>query len=178
MSESDILFVGSRLAPEVRQVFQNTGTSGAISLPHQTITMVLGDYRPSDKTIFEAPARFRVALCKSFLLISPSFPEFNFDIIWSPLIARLNGEPTLERPSPTDHAVFNFILADGVHVVRAIRTSSISPACSLAMWRAQQTLMAASFTGDELKQEMNALFSQYQRGIPEMFFNETCALGD
>jgi hypothetical protein len=46
------------------------------------------------------------------------------------------------------------------------------------MWRAQQTLMAASFTGDELKQEMNALFSQYQRGIPEMFFNETCALGD
>ncbi len=177
MSEHESLLVGESLPEETRKVFARTGTGGAISLPHQSITMVLHDYRPQDGKAFQAPARFRVSLCKSFLLISPSFPGFNFDIVWSPLIAQLTGEPALERPSPTDHLVFSFILCDGNHIVRAIRTASISPDCSQALWRAQQHLMSLKLTGNELEAEMIALFQQYPRGIPENFFHETCHLG-
>ena len=178
MSEADIMLVGEKIPEDIGRVFALTGSSGAISLPHQLVTMVLHDYRLSDEEAFQAPASFRVALCKSFLLISPSFPNFNFDIVWSPLIAKLNGEPELPRPSPTDHMVFNFVLADGQQVIRSIRTATISPECGQALWRAQQTLMAAEFTGEELQHEMIALFSQYPKGIPETFFHESCLLGD
>ncbi len=178
MSEAEILLVGETLPAETRNVFASTGTGGAINLPNQTITMVLHDFRPTDIESFEAPARFRVSLCKSFLLISPSFDGFNFDIVWSPLIAKMTGEPPLERPSPTTHLMFNFILADGDCVVRSIRSATISPDCGHALWRAQEQLMGSSYTGDELQSEMNTLFRQYPKGIPETFFHESCKLGD
>ncbi|MFG6546879.1 hypothetical protein ACGYLM_17955 [Sulfitobacter sp. 1A10445] len=61
--------------------------------------MVLHDFRPSDIAAFEVSARFRVSLRKSFLLISPAFEGFTFDIVWSPLVAKLTGEPPMERPT-------------------------------------------------------------------------------
>ena len=92
MSEAEILLVGQTLPIETRKVFASTGTAGAVNLPNQTIAMILDDFRPGDIESLEAPARFRVSLCKRFLLISPSFKGFNFDINWSPLIASMPGE--------------------------------------------------------------------------------------
>ena len=76
--------------------------------------MALTDYKPEDLTSFNGPARFRVGLARNFLLISPKFRGLNCDIVWSPLIARMVGEPAMDRPSASDQMMFNFVLVDGI----------------------------------------------------------------
>jgi hypothetical protein len=100
MSEAEILFIGQTLPVETYKVLASTGTARAVNLPNQTIAMILDYFRPGDIEGLKAPARFRVSLCKSFLLISPSFKGFKFDIIWSPLIASMPGELVAIQTKP------------------------------------------------------------------------------
>lgn len=153
-------------------------TTGAVHLPGQMILMTLADYRPSDKDDFHGPARFRISRQRSFMMLSPTFKSFNFDIIWSPAIARDVNEPEPEALNSSDHLSFSFVLLDGGGIVRGIRVSSLSPACSEAIRRARSELMASHVTEADMEKEMRVLFARHPRGFPDIMFHETCSLGD
>lgn len=170
--------MGQLLPLDTREAFFAAGTSGAINLPGQTVTMVLEDYRPEDRKAFLGMANFRIALCNTFMLVSPSFAGFNFDIVWSPAIAKRTGEPLTPMDAGDGHLLFHFILADGLHMVRGIRSATIAPNCGTALHRAQNTLMSRDISDTDVYAEMALLFSRYQKGFPDGFFHEVCALGD
>lgn len=178
MDDATILKIGDPLPDTMREAFFASGTSGAINIPGQTITMVLSDYSPKDREAFRGIANFRVARCKTFMIVSPAFRSFNFDIVWSPAIARQSGEPVLPEDARSSHLLFNFVLADGLHRVRAIRSATIAPNCGEALCRAQREPMAEDISDMDVHAEMAVLFSRYPQGFPSNFFHEVCALGD
>lgn len=152
--------------------------SGAVDLPGQIVLMTLADYRRSDRSEFLGPARFRISRQRSFMMLSPAFKTFSFDIIWSPVIARESGEPEMQGVDRGDHLAFTFVLLDGEGVIRGIRMATLSPACSQAMYRARRELMAEDVTRDDMNTEMRSLFARHPRGFPDVMFHETCDLGD
>ena len=177
------IFRDHPLPDEIAAVLRSSGTGAMINLPRQLIILSLQDYRPADLADFEGSARFRVAALRTVLLISVSMGSLNFDIIWSPVIARETGEPLMEPPSPTAHPAFSFVLADAAQVARGIRMATISPACATALWRGQQDLLsretqAGGFTSEMVMQEIRALFGQFPRSVPDNVFHEICDLGD
>lgn len=178
MSAVEIVALNQPLDPEIAQILRGSGMSGGISLPHKAVTMVLNDYSPTDNASFEGTAGFRVGLRNSFMIINLAFSKFNFDIIWSPLMAKMNNEPDMAFPSPGERMVFSFILADGGYIVRGLRSSSISPACAMAIWRARQNLMGKDINTNDFRAELDALFAAYPRSFPDTFFHESCMLGD
>jgi hypothetical protein len=178
LTHATILKTGDLLPESFREAFFATGTSGAINIPGQIVTMVLEDYQAKDLDAFYDIANFRVALCKTFMIVSPSFKGFNFDIVWSPAIAKSTGEPILPADAGQTHLLFNFVLADGLHYVRGIRSASIAPNCGAALYRAQHELMNKNITEMDVYTEMTLLFSKYPNGFPSNFFHEICALGD
>ncbi|MFG6573425.1 hypothetical protein ACGYLO_17670 [Sulfitobacter sp. 1A13353] len=178
MSDVEIVALNQPLDPEIAKIMRGTGMSGGISLPHRSVTMVLHDYSSADNVSFESTAGFRVGLRNSFMIINLAFSKFNFDIIWSPLMAKMNNEPDMAPPSPGERMVFSFILADGGYIVRGLRSSSISPACAMAIWRARQNLMGKDINANDFRAELDALFAAYPRSFPDTFFHESCVLGD
>lgn len=178
MSDVEIVALNQPIDPEIAKVLKGTGMSGGISLPHRAVTVVLHDYSPTDDASFEGAAAFRLGLRKTFMIINLAFSKFHFDIIWSPLMAKMNNEPEMAPPSPGERMVFSFILADGGYIVRGLRSSSISHGCAMAVWQARQTLMEKDITADAFQRELNALFDEYPRTFPETFFHESCKLGD
>jgi hypothetical protein len=176
--EPMVLYEGKRLPSPISDALIGTGTSGMINLPQQLFITALADFRTSDAEVFRGPARFRVGLGQTFMLISLSFRTLNFDVIWSPHIAATTGEPDMEKPDDGAHLLFNFVLADGIQIARSIRTATISPQCATAIWRAQQELNDRKSTPEDLEKEMIDLFNRYPTEIPDMFFHETCSLGD
>lgn len=157
---------------------KDAATTGAVHLPGQMILMTLADYRRSDRDEFLGPARFRVSRQRSFMMLSPAFKTFSFDIIWSPAIARESDEPAPEAMNDKDHLAFTFVLLDGAGIVRGIRVATLSPACGAAMHRAREELMAANVTRADMNREMQDLFARHPRGFPDIMFHETCNLGD
>ena len=177
MTQPTIIKVGDPLPQHIREVFFATGTSGAVSIPDQMVTMVLEDYKKEDLEAFYGIANFRVSLRKNFMIISPAFSGFNFDIVWSPVIAKNIGEPVLPADAGDSHMVFNFVLVDGLHYVRGIRTATIAPNCAQALYRAQNTLMNKDVSEIDVLTEMTLLFADYPKGFPTGFFHEVCPLG-
>lgn len=173
-----VLAAGRALPSHISNAMASIGTGSVINLPDRLIIMKLSDYQPSDLEAFEGPARFRVGLGKNFLLISPMYRNVSFDIIWSPLIARMTAEPAMEKPTQGDHMVFNFALVDDDHFIRGLRVSTISYDVVMAIWRAQQTLQEKEITPESLQSEMISLFKQYPMGIPENFFHAACDFGE
>lgn len=176
--DPEILTVGQILTGPRYDSLLGHGTSGAIDLPSRLVILTLSDFRPADAQAFYGPARMRISAAKTFLMVSPIFTSFSFDIVWTPSTALRSGEPALPQPDPTEHMVLNFVLTDGTMIVRGIRSSSISPGCSLAMWRAQQKLLRKSPTQDESTREMAKTFERYPNGFADGFFHESCAFGD
>ena len=177
LQRDNTLILGQRLPPKIAEVVSATGSGTAINLPYRQIVVALTDYRPENLTSFNGPARFRVGLARNFLLISPKFHGLNFDIVWSPLIARMVGEPEMDRPSASDKMMFNFVLVDGTHIVRGIRVATVSPDVTMALWRARSELLARAVTAASIQSEMTEIFDQYPHSIPETFFNASCDLG-
>ena len=171
LQSDNTLILGQRLPPKIPEVVSATGSGTAINLPYKQIVMALTDYKPEDLTSFNGPARFRVGLARNFLLISPKFRGLNCDIVWSPLIARMVGEPVIDRPSASDQMMFNFVLVDGIHIVRGIRLAMISSDVTMALWQASSELLARAITAASIQSEMTEIFDQYPRGIPETFFH-------
>ncbi|TFL16029.1 hypothetical protein DR046_22140 [Jannaschia formosa] len=140
--------------------------------------MALADFRKGDAETFGGPARFRVAVARTFLMVSPAFEGFNFDIVWTPATALETGEPALPEPEPSEHMLMTFVLVDGLTVVRGIRQATISPACCRALWRGQQKLLARAPSQEESMREMVSTFARYPGGFEDGFFHESCALGN
>lgn len=170
--------LGKTLPYEIMESMASVGTGSVMNLPRQLIIMGLSDYREEDLSVFEGPARFRMGLGKTFMILSPEFEGLSFDMIWSPVIARNTKEPPMPKPAEGEHALFSFVLVDGSQTVRGIRVATISENVALAIWRAQQGLEQRSVTEEALSQEMMALFQKYPQGIPEVFFHEACDFGD
>lgn len=178
MSDVEIVALNQPLDPEIARILKGSGMSGGISLPHKAVTVVLQDYSSADNVSFEGTAGFRVGLCNTFMIINLVFSKFHFDIIWSPLMAKMNNEPDMAPPSSGERMVFSFILADGEYIVRGLRSSSISNSCAMAVWRARRTLMEKDITSKDFQSELDTLFAKYPRSFPETFFHESCKLGD
>ena len=157
LQSDNTLILGQRLPPKIAEVVSATGSGTAINLPYKQIVMALTDYKPEDLTSFNGPARFRVGLARNFLLISPKFRGLNCDIVWSPLIARMVGEPAMDRPSASDQMMFNFVLVDGTHIVRGIRLATISPDVTMALWQASSELLARAITAASIQSEMTEI---------------------
>lgn len=172
-----LLKTGDLLPPATREAFEETGTGGVIDLESQTAIMALQDYRPQDEEAFHGMANFRIALCQTFLLISVSFSGYSFDMIWSPVIARMSDEDITPVDTSMGHMLFNFILTDGDHVIRAIRTATISPNCGAALARAQNELMQRDIDDIDVHAEIALLFAEHPGGFPHSFFDEICPLG-
>jgi hypothetical protein len=166
------------LPEEIGGGLLQAGAGTLVSLPQQLIIMGLMDMRPSDIATVEGPARFRVGLAENFMIISPMYKGLSFDIIWSPVIAKLSGEPPMEKPIKGQHPLFNFVLIDGHQVVRSIRSATISEEVAMAIWRAQGELSAKNIQQEDLHAEMMDVFGRYPSGIPEGFFHEVCDFGD
>ena len=177
LQRDNTFILGQRLPQRVAEVVFATGSGTAINLPYKLIVFALTDYKPEDLTSFNGPARFRVGLARNFLLISPKFRGLNCDIVWSPLIARKVGEPVMDRPSASDQMTFNFVLVDGIHVVRGIRLATVSPDVTMALWQARSELLARAITAASIQSEMTEIFDQYPHGIPDTFFNASCDFG-
>lgn len=173
-----LLKTGDLLPLATSEAFTETGTGGVLDLESQSITMVLDDYRPQDEEAFNGMANFRIALCKTFLMVSVSFSRFSFDLIWSPVIAKLADEDITPVDASMGHMLFNFILADSDHVIRAIRTATISPNCGAALARAQNALMQRDIEDLDVHAEIALLYADHPQGFPHTFFDEICALGD
>ena len=73
--------------------------------------------------------------------------------------------------------MFNFVLVDGIHVVRGIRLATVSPDVTMALWQARSELLARAITAACVQSEMMEIFAQYPRGIPETFFHASCDFG-
>lgn len=174
----DIFYLGSPLPPAMSEALASTGSGGMVNLPRQILVASLDDYRESDADTFSGPVRFRVGLARNFIVLSLVMGSLNFDVIWSPVIARKIGEPNFPRPSGSDHPLFTFILVDGAQIIRSIRQSTISPECAMAIWRAQKDILGRQVTEVDLENEMIALFRQYPESISESFFHAICDLGD
>ena len=169
------LTLGQRLPTKIAEAVSGSGT--VINLPYKLIIVALTDYKSGDMTSFNGPARFRVGQAQNFLLISPMFRGLSFDVVWSPFIAKMAGEPVMDRPSASDQMMFNFVLVDGIHVVRGIRLATVSPDVTMALWQARSELLARAITAACVQSEMMEIFAQYPRGIPETFFHASCDFG-
>ena len=170
LQRDNTLILGQRLPPKIAEVVSATGSGTAINLPYGLIVVALTDYKPEDLTNFNGFARFRVGLAQNFLLISPKFRGLNCDIVWSPLIARMVGEPEMDRPSASDAMMFNFVLVAGNHIVRSIRLATISPDVTMALWRARSELLARAITAASIQSEMTEIFDQYRAAFPRRSF--------
>jgi hypothetical protein len=176
--DPEIFMVGQRLSGPRYEKLLGTGTSGAIDMPGQMVLLTLADFRPGDEKAFLGPARFRVAVAKTFLMVSPAFSSYNFDIVWTPATALATGEPALPEPKAGEHMLMTFVLLDGLMIVRGIRQSTISPACCCALWRGQRKLLAKTPSQEKSMAEMRSVFTRYPRGFEDGFFHESCAFGD
>ena len=141
-------------------------------------SVVLANFRAPDLNAFLGPARFRVAAGKTFLMVSPAFSAFSFDIVWTPATALSSGEPALPASQADQRIVLNFVLVDGTMTIRGIRSSSISPACVTAVQRTQEKLLRRAPSQAESLREMQGLFARYPGGFRDRFFHESCAFGD
>jgi len=177
-NEGTSITLNAPLPEEMGGGLLQAGATTLISLPQHLLIMGLADLRRSDVTTFEGPARFRVGVAKNFMIISPMYKGLSFDIIWSPVISKMSGEPQMKKPITGEHPLFNFILIDGNHIVRSIRTATISERVAMAIWRAQGELWRKEINAEALKAEMMDIFGRYPTGIPEGFFHEVCDFGD
>ncbi|WP_299821480.1 hypothetical protein [uncultured Jannaschia sp.] len=171
--DPEILMVGRTLPGPRYEKLLGTGTSGAIDMPGQMMLMTLADFRKGDEAAF-GPARFCIAVAKTFLMVSPAFAGFSFDIVWTPAAAQATGEPVLPEPAPGEQMLMTFVLLDGLMVIRGIRQATISPAC----WRGQRKHMAKAPRQEESLRQMEKVFSRYPKGFQDGFFHESCAFGD
>lgn len=89
------LAVGKRLPLDiaVQLLSAGDGSNGAISFEMGCVLMKLE--RPTQQEIkdFSGKASVRVGDFGSFMLFSPSFKGFSFDLLWSPVIARAQDKP-------------------------------------------------------------------------------------
>jgi hypothetical protein len=138
----------------------------------------LHDYQKEDLEAFFGKATFRVSKQKHFMVISPDFTRYSFDIIWSPVLARQSGEPPMEAVSQDTHLVFHFVLTDQNLIVKGLRSASISPDCGRALYRASTELRQIQSSVYEMTMEMQTVFGKYLGGFPDTFFHEQCFLGD
>lgn len=173
-----IFILGQKLPVEISIGLLEASSTGVVDLPSQTAVMVLDDFRPNDVASFEGPARLRIGRFKTFMVFSPAFKNFTFDIVWSPVTARQSREALIGRPNAGEHMPINFILADAGHVIRAIRTATVSTEVTMAIHRAQLELLASPVDPEDLNVEMMGLFMRHQGGIPDDVFHEVCNFGD
>ena len=167
-----------KLPSSIIDVMRVSGTQVSINLPVGLMVMVLADYNSKDLENFKGPARFRVYCGRNLMIISSKFKGFSFDSVWSPLIARQNGEPDMTKPSATTHMLFNLVLADEHMLVRGIRSATISPDVTMSLWRAWDELSTRGSTPEGFQAEMIELFNEYPREFPETFFHDTCDFGE
>ena len=96
LQSDNTLTLGQRLFTKIAEAVSGSGT--VINLPYKLIVVALTDYKPEDLTSFNGPARFRVGFAQKLPLISPMFRGLSFDVVWSPFIAKMAGEPVMDSP--------------------------------------------------------------------------------
>ena len=175
-SDGLVFTLEKRIPVEIAEIIQKTDIRTILNLPFRLAVLAPADYSPKDLEIFKGPARFRVGRARNFMLISPEFQGLNFDIIWSPLMARVTGEPGMKKPGKNEHMVFNLVLADENGMTCGIRSSLITPDVALAIWCAKTELLDMTIRAEDIQSEIVDLFNLYPCHIPELFFHASCDL--
>lgn len=170
--------VGHPIEDELALKFKLSGSNGAIHFPSQSVLLRLDDLRIADLTVFRGEAFVRVLSQDKFMILSIAFASFEFDIVWCPTTAWHSDEELFDPGDEGSHSVFNFIMLDGDHIVRGIRSATIDWPVARAIQRAQKELMAKEIDEAEMTADYIALFRKYPKTIPMEVFHEICALGD
>lgn len=153
------------------------GMGGVLMLGMGLIVMRLE--RPTRRELkeFSGPATIRIGDFGSFMMISPKFPTFSFDLIWSPEIADRSEEDLLDPIPEGDRMVLSFVLVDEGGIVRRIRTGSIGPKASVRLIRTQNDLMERPIIPGKVQRDLEGLFRLYQSGIPDNAFQARSGIG-
>lgn len=153
------------------------GMGGILMLGMGLIVMRLE--RPSRRELkeFSGSATIRIGDFGSFMMISPKFQTFSFDLIWSPEIADKSDEDLLDPIPEGDRLVLSFVLVDESGTVRRIRTGSIGPKASMRLIRTQNDLMERPIDPGKVERDLKGLFRIYRTGIPDEAFQARSGIG-
>ncbi|MCW3782515.1 hypothetical protein [Defluviimonas salinarum] len=165
------------LEPRIALASEGSGLGGVLNLPAGMVIMRLDNPTPAEMKAFADRAMMRIGLFRTFLIVSPVFEGYNFDLLWSPAIARATEEPPVGGVGENDHLLLTLILVDERLVVRAIRQSTISPEAGRLLRRGQLELLTSRIRPEEVEAEMTELFRNHPRGLPNEVFDVACPLG-
>tara|TARA_R110002051_G_scaffold98120_1_gene168259 strand:- start:23 stop:517 length:495 start_codon:yes stop_codon:yes gene_type:complete len=156
---------------------QAPGMSGGLQFDMGIVLMRLDAPRKREVREFSGPATVRIGDFGSFMLFSPKFPSFSFDLLWSPVIARSSETPGIVDIAEGDRLNMNYILVDESTTVRTIRTGTIGPKASAFLARTQRDLMGRDVDAEQVRRDMERLFRAHPRGIPDGAFHARSRIG-
>ncbi|MBW3243656.1 hypothetical protein KUV57_13360 [Epibacterium sp. DP7N7-1] len=174
-----ILAVGRQLPLEMGLAIssQAPGMSGGLQFDLGIALMRLDGPRKREVREFSGPATVRIGDFGSFLLFSPKYPSFSFDLLWSPVIAKASDTPGMIDIADGDRLNLNYILVDETTTVRAIRTGTIGPKASAFLARKQRDLLGRDVDAEQVRRDMQRLFQSHPRGIPDGDFQARSKIG-
>ncbi|MCA9770858.1 MAG: hypothetical protein KC466_00530 [Myxococcales bacterium] len=161
----------------MRDAFRGVGTGGMLRLADQLIMLKIDDFTPADLKGLRGKVQVRVYRGRTVLLIHLLQSNFAFELWWSPVIGRLNGEPPLEADWE-HHPVVNIVAMDKKLKVRNLRSATLSPEVAVAISRAMSELLATPCTDRDVQLEIQALIALHQGRFPDGMFHAACNLGD
>lgn len=174
-----ILAVGRQLPLEMGLAIasQAPGMSGGLQFDMGLALMRLDGPRKRELREFSGPATVRIGDFGSFMLFSPQYPSFSFDLLWSPVTARASQTPGIVDLAEGDRLNMNYVLVDETTTVRAMRTGTIGPKASAFLARTQRDLMGRDVDAEQVLRDMQRLFRAHPRGIPDQAFKARSRIG-
>ncbi|MCH8491106.1 MAG: hypothetical protein LAT81_14420, partial [Oceanicaulis sp.] len=145
----EIISLNKKAPDWIISTFSGQETGGAIRINDQIILLKIGDITKKDILALAGEVTFRVYRGSSVLLVNLVTKTISFDLLWSPYIAKANGE-TVIQVDRDEHMVFNIITIDRKNRVRAIRTSSINFETATALARGMQELLEKPVTREDV----------------------------
>lgn len=164
--------LGAALAPVLGSI------GAAMRLADRMFFLKLDRVSAEDLAAFRGPAELGIARMESFLVLTPRFRSFNFDMIWSPAIAARTSEPLLEPVCGDLHPVLNFVLIDDGGIVRGLRAASISPQAWNAIVRAQAELVEMAPDQDRVMRDVTEMCRKWPASLPPEIFHEIAPFGE
>ncbi|WP_027234099.1 hypothetical protein [Leisingera caerulea] len=156
---------------------QPAGMSGGLFFDLNMILMRLDQPRKRELRDFNKQATVRLGDFGSFLLFSPKFRGFSFDLLWSPVIARAQDGAGMVAVNEGERLNLNFVLVDERTIVRGIRVGTIGPKASGFLARTQRNLMGRDVDAEQVQRDMERLFGEHPHGIPDKMFKARSAIG-
>lgn len=150
---------------------------GGLLLDMGLILMKMNTPRKREIKAFSGPATIRIGDFGSFLMISPQFKGFNFDLLWSPVAARKTGGHDIVDVEPGQHLNMSYVLVDETATVRAMRAGTIGPKTTAFLARTQRDLMGRDVDAEQVRRDMERLFQMHPHGIPDRAFKARSKIG-